>query len=221
MKWFKRKWLWLFINLLAILPLASLIGLMEISFSTLEFIVHYPEGLLENPGLKGKDISPFWFPIHLTGEWAIRWLVFSLLCTPLNILFAWKKILKVKKLTGLWAFAYSLIHLLFFISDSGVLATFGELNTILGFVSFLIMLVLALTSNKDSHQWLKKSWKKLHRYVYAAGVLAVFHVVLLNKGWELYGILLGFGFIIRMPVVKTFILKLRRMKNVNEVKLAN
>jgi len=149
--------------------------------------------------IKGMNISSLWFPIHSTGEWGIRWLVFSLPCTPLNIL-------KVKKVNRTLCFCLCIGSYPVFVGDRGVLATFEELNYILGLVSFLIMLILALTSNKDSHQQLKKNWKKLHRFAYAGGVLALFHVLLLGKGWKLYGILLGIGFLDRIPVVKTFLL---------------
>ena len=172
MKWFKKNWLWLLINLLALLPIINLVSLIETSGFP-KLMVNYPDGLLENPALKGKEITPFWFPIHSTGEWAIRWLTFSLICTPLNILFGWKQILKVRKTTGLWAFTYSLVHVLFFIWERNLLALFEEVKFILGLISFSIMLPLALISNKKSHRPLKKTWVKLHRYAYVAGILAV------------------------------------------------
>jgi methionine sulfoxide reductase heme-binding subunit len=216
MKWIKKNWLWVIVNILAIIPLIDLMGLLEFNFRSSflpEITAIFPEGLKENPRFSGKEISEWWFPIHVTGEWAIRWITFSLICTPLNILFKWKRVLGLRKITGLWAFVYSLLHVLFFIADQNIWVIFGEINYILGLISFLIMLPLALTSNKKSHQLMKKAWKKLHRWAYLAGVLAVVHVVVLEKGWELYAILISIGFVIRIPAVKSFFMGFREMKN--------
>ena len=219
MKWFKKNWLWLLINLLALLPIINLVSLIETSGFP-KLMVNYPDGLLENPALKGKEITPFWFPIHSTGEWAIKWLTFSLICTPLNILFGWKQILKVRKTTGLWAFTYSLVHVLFFIWERNLLALFEEVKFILGLISFSIMLPLALTSNKKSHRHLKKTWVKLHRYAYVAGILAVIHVILAERGWELYAILISIGFVIRIPSIKKLLVEFRNRNKKHKPTLA-
>lgn len=149
--------------------------------------------------------SSLWFPIHLTGEWAIRWLTASLTITPLMILFGLRKVRRYRKVFGIYAFVYSLFHLLFFIADRNLIAIFEEFNFILGFVSFIIMIPLALTSNKWSLRKLKKAWTSLHKWAYAAGILAVVHVAFLERGsWAPYAVIILIGLLLRLPLIKNF-----------------
>ena len=224
MKWLKRKGLWVIINILAVMPLVMLFGLINFDFSTTglpEVTFQYPEGLQESQMFKEKQPSPWWFPIHATGEWAIRWLTISLLCTPLNILFGWRGILKLKKTTGLWAFGYSALHLLLFTADKKFISIFDEVNYIFGLIAFSIMAALAITSNKKSHRLLKKAWKKMHRIVYPAAILAVLHVVLLERGWELYAVLIGLGFLIRTTKFQSVMINLRQRRRNKAVPALN
>lgn len=183
MNWFRKNWLWFGVNILALLPLLAIFG----------------------------GSSDYRFLTHITGEWAMRWLVVSLCCTPLYILFNWRTVLSIKKVTGLYAFGYALLHLLVFVLDEGWLATFGEVNLVMGLLSILIMLPLALTSNHWSMQHLGKGWKLLHRAVYAAGVFAVLHVALLGEGSAmLYALILILGFVIRIPPIRRTITHFRQ-----------
>lgn len=218
MQFIKKKWLFLLVSILAVLPLISLIGLLEISFSLGSFpniSFSYPKGIMETELFKEGDLTTLWFPIHLTGEWAIRWLTFSLICTPLHLLTGIKQFQKVRKITGIFAFGYSLLHILLFIAHKNLIAVFEELNFIIGLISFLIMLPLALTSTKKSHKRLKNIWKKIHRWAYLAGILAVLHIVLLEMEWELYAILIMIGFLVRTPIFKTRLLNFHKSKSQN------
>jgi sulfoxide reductase heme-binding subunit YedZ len=199
--WFKQNWLWLIINIIAIVSLIGVFSVFNLEFSadgTPTISIEQPsfpdrelEGAtIEQPaapdGERGEH-SALSFPIHTSGEWAIRWLVLSLTCTPLYILFGWRSFLTVKKAAGLYAFTHAGLHLLFFVADRGWLAVFDEFNFIVGLLSLLIMVPLALTSNEWSMKFMGKSWKLMHRAAYAAGVLAVLHVIFLGKGsWLLY-----------------------------------
>jgi sulfoxide reductase heme-binding subunit YedZ len=233
MKWIKRNWLWLVVNLIALMPLVMMLNSFNVDFSAAglpQITVEQPafrerefdreqaaplvpEGSEENSEQRRepRERSPYGFLVHTTGEWGIRWLVFCLTCTPLYILFGWRSPLGLKKTLGLYAFLYAALHFLFFIVDEGWLATFSESNFILGLLSLLIMLPLALTSTDWAMQKLSKNWKLMHRAVYAAGVLAVLHLALLGEGsWLLYGVLLTIGFVVRVPQVRKNILSFRR-----------
>ena len=207
MDWLKKNWLWMAINLLAILPLLSLLIQMNLQFNSSGLMVtaDLPDGFRHGAGQSLGDRSPFGLMIHSTGEWAIRWLTVSLSITPLMILLGVRKLRRYRKLFGLYAFVYSLFHLIFFIADRNVISIFTESNFILGTVAFSVMLILAITSNRWSHKKLRKAWKKIHKWVYAAALLAVLHVALLDHGsWIPYAIILLLGFFMRLPSVKRF-----------------
>ncbi len=210
MQWFKRNWVWLLMNILAIVPIVGVISVFKFSFSGTEPLlsIDYPARLIES-GRPLENISLWWYPIHLTGEFALRWLVVSLSITPLTILFGWKKKTRYRKLFGLYAFGYSAFHFIFFIVDKGIIAIFNEFNSFLALIATLIMIALALTSNNYAIRFMKRNWKRLHRLSYVVAVLAILHVALLEKTWGVYALILSIGFFIRIPVVKSFLIGIR------------
>ena len=123
-----------------------------------------------------------------TGKAALVLLVLSLACTPINSVFGYKPVLRVRRTLGLYAFMYVALHLLIFGGlDYGfdwVLireAIFEKRYALVGFAAFLILLPLAVTSTKGWMRRLGKLWKRLHRAVYLAALLAVVHFVWLVK----------------------------------------
>jgi len=123
-----------------------------------------------------------------TGKPALILLVLSLACTPLNTLLGWKQVLPLRRPLGLYAFFYVCLHLLIFVwLDYGLdlaLIREGILEkryALAGFTAFLLLLPLAVTSTRWAMRKLGKNWKRLHRLVYAAAVLAVIHYLWLVK----------------------------------------
>ena len=123
-----------------------------------------------------------------TGKAALVLLVLSLACTPINSVFGFKPVLRLRRALGLYAFMYVGLHLLIFVGlDYGfdrVLireAIFEKRYALVGFGAFLILLLLAITSTKGWMRRLGKLWKRLHRAVYVAALLAVVHFVWLVK----------------------------------------
>lgn len=123
-----------------------------------------------------------------TGKPALWLLVLSLAITPLRILFGWKLLLPLRKPLGLYAFMYVCLHLGIFVwLDYGLMLELAWAEIVLrryalvGFVSFLILVPLALTSTKWAQRKLGKKWKKLHQFVYLAAILAVIHYIWLVK----------------------------------------
>lgn len=225
MNWLKKYWLWLVINIIILLPLVALLNSFNLDFSDgliPTVTIEQPDfprpefeqdtvGAREFDGREPNQRSALSFPIKTTGEWTIRWLVLSLTCTPLYILFGWPKVLSVKKVLGLYAFAYALLHILFFIADKGWLAVFDEFNFVMGLIALLIMIPLALTSNHWSMKSLGKGWKILHRAAYAVGIFALLHLAFLGEGSAiLYGLILAIGFAVRIPQVRKTITGFRR-----------
>lgn len=135
-------------------------------------------------------------------------LVITLSCTPLSIMTGNNRIMRYKKLFGIYTFLYTAFHLAFYLADHNFFEIFGEMNLIMALISTAIIVPLGLTSNKFSMRLMKKNWKKLQQFAYAAAVAAVLHLAFLGKGsWLLYTVILAAGFIIRIPEVKDYFRK--------------
>jgi len=126
---------------------------------------------------------------HETGEWALRFLLLSLCASPITRQFKWLWPIRLRRMIGLFAFFYVCCHLLAYLwfdhawiwSDIGR-EFFDKPFITAGVLSFLILLPLAITSNRASVRALGKRWKSLHNWVYFAAMFAVLHYVWLAKG---------------------------------------
>lgn len=123
-----------------------------------------------------------------TGKAALVLLVLSLACTPINSVFGYRPVLRVRRALGLYAFMYVGLHFLIFIGldysfDLALIreAVLEKRYALVGFAAFLILLPLAVTSTKGWMRRLGRLWKRLHRAVYVAALLAVLHFVWLVK----------------------------------------
>ncbi|UCD09507.1 MAG: sulfoxide reductase heme-binding subunit YedZ [Dehalococcoidales bacterium] len=150
-----------------------------------------------------------------TGRIAINILMASLACTPIYILSGFSVIMRLRRILGLYAFLYVLLHLVNFIwIDYGfnwsILGEdlFEKRYAIAGFVSFLLLLPLAVTSFFRLRQKLGKAWQKLHFLVYSAGIAAIVHFLWQEKIDillpSLYGVVLLILLIIRIPVIRNY-----------------
>jgi methionine sulfoxide reductase heme-binding subunit len=125
---------------------------------------------------------------HATGWWALVFLVLSLTMTPLRLLTHWMGFLKVRRMLGLWSFAMASVHLLIYL----VLDLQQEWTRIfedivkrpfitVGFFAWLILIPLAVTSNRFMMRKLGRNWGRLHTLTYAIAGLALLHFVWLVK----------------------------------------
>lgn len=155
------------------------------------------------------------------GKAAIILLTLSLACTPAGYLFGWKQAVNWRRALGLYAFMYVCLHLLIFVwLDYGFMMRLVIEEIILrryavvGFLAFLLLIPLALTSTKDAKRRLGKRWTSLHRLVYVIAVLAVIHYIWLVKNTSLQPLLfaaaIGLLLLLRVGPVKRFILTTRR-----------
>jgi methionine sulfoxide reductase heme-binding subunit len=119
---------------------------------------------------------------HFTGQWALRMLLLTLLVTPLRRLLGWNWLAKYRRLFGLGAFAYALVHLLvYFVLD----VELGWMELVedvakrpyvtIGMLAFLLMLPLAVTSTAGWVRRLGRRWRQLHRLIYVIVVLGTIH----------------------------------------------
>ena len=125
--------------------------------------------------------------IHRTGLWAIRFLLLSLLVTPLMRSARWPKLVSIRRMVGVAAFAYATAHLALFVVDKhGNLATVASEIALrfyltIGFVAWLGLAALAATSTDAMIRRLGRRWRALHSLVYGIGVLALLHFMIQAK----------------------------------------
>ncbi|MEO9469976.1 ferric reductase-like transmembrane domain-containing protein [Parasphingorhabdus sp.] len=128
--------------------------------------------------------------LHPTGEFSARFMIIAMIISPLLTIFgnrpwtAW--LLRRRRSFGLAAFAYAMLHLIFYLLDieelKPILAEFWAPGIWTGWAALFLFLPLAITSNNRSMQWLKQRWKTLQRLVYAAALLTLAHWLLIHDG---------------------------------------
>ncbi len=167
MSWLRANWLQLVVHIGALAPLGIII------------LDNYRYNLTANP-IQEVTVR--------TGKAALVLLVLSLACTPLNTVFGFRQALQVRRALGLYGFMYIVLHLaIFTVLDYGLdLWLIGEAiaekyYVIAGFLAFLILIPLAVTSTRGWMARLGKRWKSLHKLVYLAVPVAVAHFALLVK----------------------------------------
>lgn len=115
-----------------------------------------------------------------TGQWALRFLLLSLLVTPLNKILPFS-IIKYRRMIGVFSFFYACLHLSIFLIDQQfntayILEDIVERPYItIGFSAFILLFLLAITSTHKMVRRLGKRWKKLHKCVYLIAILAMVH----------------------------------------------
>ncbi len=119
---------------------------------------------------------------HRTGLWALRLLMVTLAITPLRQLTGQAVLIRFRRMLGLYAFFYATVHLGTYLAlDLRGYWTqiFEEIAKrpyiTVGFLAWLLLVPLAITSTQGWIRRLKRNWGRLHKLVYAIGVLAVLH----------------------------------------------
>jgi sulfoxide reductase heme-binding subunit YedZ len=137
---------------------------------------------------EGLGADPTQELTHWSGFTAVVVLLVSLAVTPVRRLTGWNAVQKVRRLLGLWAFAYAAIHVFVYVYFDQVLAldfiledVFERPFTLVGAAAFAMLVPLAVTSTRGWIRRLGKNWKRLHWLVYPAAGLAVLHFELGQK----------------------------------------
>ena len=131
---------------------------------------------------------------HETGEDALAILLATLSVTPVRRIFKINRVQIVRRMMGVWAFAYALVHMSVYLVFDRNCYSFGACQyadiwtdiikrkfIFAGMTAFTIMLALAVTSTSGWVRRLKKRWVTLHRLVYVAGTAAVVHFIWIQK----------------------------------------
>lgn len=119
-----------------------------------------------------------------TGEWALRFLLITLALTPLAQFTGEIRFVRQRRMLGLFALFYASVHFLSwmaFILGFRWMAIAEELlerpYITIGFAAYLIILALGVTSPRAMVRRLGKNWKRLHKLIYLAAVLALIHLL--------------------------------------------
>jgi methionine sulfoxide reductase heme-binding subunit len=117
-----------------------------------------------------------------TGTWALALLVITLTVTPLRRLTKWNELIKLRRMLGLFSFFYATLHMLtwvVFVNFFDVKAMIADVAKrpyiTVGMATLLILLSLAVTSNRFAQRRLGRRWQTLHRLVYVAAIGGVIH----------------------------------------------
>jgi methionine sulfoxide reductase heme-binding subunit len=126
--------------------------------------------------------------IHRIGLWGIRLIFITLAVTPLRQILQWRRLLLLRRMIGVAAFAYIFAHFLLYAADQAFDAPKIASEIVLrvyltiGFIAFLGLTALAATSTDAMIRRMGRlNWERLHRLVYAIGILAVIHFCFQSK----------------------------------------
>jgi len=125
--------------------------------------------------------------IHETGLWAIRFLLIALAVTPLRFALDWGKLLLVRRMLGLTALAYAVVHFsLYIVQQNGDIATAASeivhrFYLTIGFIVLLGLIALGVTSTDGAIRRMGRWWKRLHRLSYVLVAVALLHYFIQSK----------------------------------------
>jgi len=120
--------------------------------------------------------------LHGCGRWSLNFLLITLCMTPLRDLTRWTVWLRLRRMLGLFAFFYVLLHFCVYL----ILDQNGRLSALwediakrpyitIGMLALLLLVPLAATSTQAAMRRLKKRWTQLHRLIYPIALLGVWH----------------------------------------------
>lgn len=121
------------------------------------------------------------------GIWGLRFMLITLAVTPLRMISHMNWLARFRRMTGLFAFFYVLMHFLTWaILDQDLVHSVNALPAIaedivkrpfitIGFAAFLVLIALATTSTAGMRRRLGRRWQKLHNWIYVAAVMGVWH----------------------------------------------
>ena len=164
--------------------------------------------------------NPIEFITRSTGTWTITFLCMTLAMSPLRWITGFSQWVQLRKTLGLFAFFYGFLHFTIWYWLDHNLNFLAMISDVIkrpfiamGFIAFVIMSLLAITSNQTAMRLLGGKWKMLHRFIYLIAILAVIHYFWHKEGKRDFtvvfiytGIIFSLLFI-RIPWIKRFIKK--------------
>lgn len=142
-----------------------------------------PVGRLVWLTLSNQLVEPLQFITRATGDWTLYFLCITLLVTPLRRFSKWNWLIKLRRMLGLYAFFYGLLHFLTFLWFDHFFDFEEMWEDVLkrpfitvGFIAFVLLIPLAATSANVMIRLLGgKRWQWLHRLIYIIAPLGILH----------------------------------------------
>ena len=151
--------------------------------------------------------------IRTLGDWGIYFLLIGLTISPARKVFKFGWLIQYRRMIGLFAFFYVCMHFLSYIWFDQFF-NFQEIFKdiikrpfiTIGFISFLMLIPLAVTSTNGMMRRLKKNWLRLHKLVYPLSMLALLHYFMMIKADYLVpgilliilSVLLGYRLVVKL-----------------------
>lgn len=174
-------------------------------------------GLALTGGEHALTVNPFEFTNRYLGDWALRILIATLSMTPLSRMTGSNLPIQLRRMTGLFAFSYVLLHVSSYVGvdqffDWPVIWSdiVKRKYITIGMTCLILLTPLAVTSTKKMVKRLGgRRWRNLHRLIYVIGPLAGLHFEFMAKGNQLepkiYIAIILFLLALRIPAVAQLI----------------
>ena len=137
----------------------------------------------------GLGANPIEFITRSTGLWTLVFLCITLAVTPLRRLTGFNALLRFRRMLGLFAFFYVVLHFTTYIWFDKWFDVFAILKDIakrpfimVGFAAFVLLIPLAITSPKVMVRKLGRRWQTLHKLIYPIAALAILHFWWMKAG---------------------------------------
>ncbi|CAN1517810.1 COG2717 Predicted membrane protein [Burkholderiaceae bacterium] len=166
--------------------------------------------------------NPVEFITRSTGTWTITFLCITLAMSPMRWITAWTGWIQMRRMFGLFTFFYGFLHFSIWYWLDHNLDAAAMIDDVIerpfitvGFLAFVLMSLLALTSNQRAVRALGRKWSSLHRLIYAIAILGVLHYLWHKAGkndFEVVYIYAGIIFvllIIRLPFIQRHLVRVR------------
>jgi sulfoxide reductase heme-binding subunit YedZ len=144
--------------------------------------------LAQNPVSDALGADPVKTIQVTTGLTVLVLLLLTLAVSPLRKLLHYSELIRVRRILGLFAFFYALLHAVtYFVFDQSLDPELIWADTVkhpriaVGFIAFLMLIPLALTSTDAMVRRLGKRWGRLHRLIYPATGLGIIHYLMVQK----------------------------------------
>ena len=125
---------------------------------------------------------------HFTGEWTLIFICLTLSMTPLKRLTNLTMWVSFRRMLGLFVFFYASLHLLTYIGidyrfnwQPILDDVFKKKYIFIGFVAWVLLIPLAITSSQKMIKLLKNNWKRLHQLIYIIAIFGSLHYIWLSK----------------------------------------
>jgi methionine sulfoxide reductase heme-binding subunit len=137
----------------------------------------------------GDDLGarPVTEATHITGDWAVVFLLASLALTPARSVFDWMPLVQIRRRIGVAAGLYAVLHFLIYVADQKwdlivvAIEIAKRFYLTIGFTALLALVALSITSTDGWQKRLRRNWKRLHWLIYPAAVLAILHFFIQSK----------------------------------------